>query len=44
MDTELRILEAKNEKQRLEGGVMQASEEEEIKKRNDKLALVKENK
>ena len=43
MDTELRILEAKNEKQRLEGGVMQASEEE-IKKRNDKLALVKENK
>ncbi|XP_050700381.1 paramyosin-like [Eriocheir sinensis] len=41
-DTELRTMEAGSEKQRLEGLVIQASEEQEIKKRDEKLAVLKE--
>lgn len=41
-DTELRIMEASGEKQRLEGLVIQPSEEEDIRKRNEKLTLLKE--
>lgn len=36
------VHQASSEKQRLEGLVIQASEEQEIKKRNEKLAVLKE--